>query len=333
MEPFREQNPCGLSKFGLPTYVIGFGKQYPRKVIHNVLLELYNSLISLQVSSDIDRDEIKVMQRTLVACCLVCHQWHEILTSIRGRGVILERNKITLIPSLPRHKLQPILLQQSETEFEQWFPQNYAKALIDSHPKFLPELMPNLIQWLYIPLVKGSSNSANDHTLEPKQREGPCTLAACCLVCHEWNNIFTPILYGDISLPLDEDKFLISQSLLHRTLRHTQPAHKALVKTLLMAPAKDGSTSNLLSICFSMPNLHTLTLNFDKLDPTTLHPNFGYHLRFLSRHCTIQMGQDRVNQNRMNISWELWPKWVSLIRRSRSISPQFHIANNDEDGE
>ena len=61
---------------------------------------------------------------------------------------------------------------------------------------------------------------------------------------------------------------------------------------MTIEPAEDGSTANLLSICFSLPNLHKLILDFNKFDLSTLNPNFVQQLRSLSKPCTIQMGED-----------------------------------------
>ena len=330
MELVHVQNPDRLPQSYLPDQTIRFEKQYPREVIRNILLELYKSLRSLQTSPNFWGDRIKAIQRSLAACCLVCRQWHEIFTSIRGWGSVLERSKRSLVPSLPNHELQPTLLQWSGAESDlpiyQWLPRNYTTALVDSHPKFLPELVPNLIHWIDVSLTQ-SPTYFNGYS----SRKAPRTLAACCLVCREWNKIVTPILYKDITLPLDEDTHLSSQSLLQRTLRHTKPAHKALVKIVSIVPAKDRSIADFLSICLSMPNLHKLMLDFKELDPTTLHPNLGYYLRFLSKRCTIQMAGGY--NGRMNIDWESWPKWVSFIRHSRTMSILSNFNIDDKEGE
>ena len=142
------------------------------------------------------------------------------------------------------------------------------------------------------------------------------TMVACCLVCHEWNRIFTPILYTDIHL--GGKKSLLTRSLLHRTFRYTQPSRTSLVKTMSIEPAEDGSTADSLSICFSLPNLQKLTLEFWNIDLALLHPNFAQSLRSLSRCCTIEMG--RSYSAKITTQWQSLTRWVSFIRCSRLAS-------------
>ena len=148
------------------------------------------------------------------------------------------------------------------------------------------------------------------------------TIAACCLVSREWNRIFTPVLYGDIFLA--GKKPLLTRSLLHRTFQHTKPTHKALVRTMTIQLAEDGSTANSLSICLSLPNLHKLIIDIPKVDPTTLHSTFAQYLRSLSRCCAIQMRGDSRYWNRIMTQWQSLPIWINFIRRSRSIPCGFY---------
>ena len=184
-----------------------------------------------------------------------------------------------------------------------------------SHPKFLPELIHNLLPGLYTRNVYEyslyyywSNNEAKSVTQS--------TLAACCLVSHEWNRIFTPILYEHIHL--GRNKSLLTRSLLHRTFQHTKPTHKALVRTVTIELAKDGSTANSLSICFSFPNLHKLIIDLKSVNPTTLHSNFAQNLQSLSRCCCIQMRGDLIGKE-IATQWKSLPIWINFFRRSRSI--------------
>ena len=185
-----------------------------------------------------------------------------------------------------------------------------------SHPKFLPELTQNILPGFY----KFVDKSFYFYWQNEKKSVIQSTLAACCLVSREWNRIFTPSLYGDIFLA--GRKPLLTRSLLHRTFRQTQPAHKALVKTMTIAPAEDGSTANLLSICFSMPNLRKLILDFKKFNISALHSNFVQQLRSLSKSCAIQMVEDAEGD--VNIgTWGSLPSFINFTRRSRSTSCRF----------
>ena len=153
------------------------------------------------------------------------------------------------------------------------------------------------------------------------------TLAACCLVSHEWNKIFTPILYENIFL--GGKKSLLTRSLLHRTFKHTKTTHKALVKTMTIELAEDGSTANSLSVCFSFPNLHKLLIDLKRVNPATLHSNFAQNLQSLSRCCTIQMRGDFSSNNDIRARWQSLPIWINFIRRSRLI-PCGLFANTSE---
>ena len=179
-----------------------------------------------------------------------------------------------------------------------------------SHPKFLPELTQNILPGFYKRLNK---DSGYFQWRDEDESIIQSTLAACCLVSREWNRIFTPILYGYIFL--GEKEPLLTQSLLHRTFRKTQPAHKSLVKTMTIAPAEDGSTANSLSICFSFPNLHKLIIDLKRVDPATLHSNLAQHLRSLSRCCSIRMRGDSIGE--IDTRWQSLPIWINFIRRSR----------------
>ena len=191
-----------------------------------------------------------------------------------------------------------------------------------SHPTFLPELTLNILLGFY----RCSYHVSGFLYWKDEEKSViQSTLAACCLVSREWNRIFTPILYGDIFLA--GKKPLLTRSLLHRTLCQTQPTHKTLVKTMTIAPAEDGSTANLLSICFSLPNLRKLILDFKEFDLSTLNPEFVQQLRSLSTHCTIQMGKD--GHNVVIGGWEPLPNYIDFMRRSKLASRRFGASNFD----
>ena len=196
-----------------------------------------------------------------------------------------------------------------------------------SHPKFLPELIQSMLPGFYERL------SRYPGFFEWKNEDKPViqsTIAACCLVSRDWNSIFTPILYGDIFL--GGRKPLCTRSLLHRTFRQTQPARKSLVKTMTIAPAEDGSTANLLSICFSFsfPNLRELILDSKKLDFSALHPRFAEHLRSLSRWYTIQIEEIEGNSRGVvGVDWGSLPRYIDFTRRSKSTSCRVHTSSSD----
>ena len=183
-----------------------------------------------------------------------------------------------------------------------------------SHPKFLPDLTRNLLPGFY----KRADNFWGKLRWENEDKSViQSTLAACCLVSREWNRIFTPILYKDILLKGKNS--LLTRSLLHRTFQHTKPTHKALVRTMSIELAEDGSTANSLSICFSFPNLYKLIIDLPEVEvnPATLHSSFSQNLQSLSRCCSMQMVGDYMGG--IATQWQSLPIWINFIRRSRSI--------------
>ena len=205
---------------------------------------------------------------------------------------------------------------ESQEDNAGWLPKDYTAVLLKTRSKFLPDLMPNMIAGISIHMEKHYRRDV----YEVKEEKGSViqsTLAACCLVSHEWNRIFTPMLYENIIL--GGKKSLLTRSLLQRTFRHTQPTYKALVRTMTIELAEDGSTANSLSICFSLPNLHKLIIDLKRADPATLHSNFAQNLQSLSRCCAIQMRRDLGSDNDIRTQWQSLPIWINFIRRSRSI--------------
>ena len=285
------------------------GEKLPSELIPKLLLKLY------EVVSNSDPQRCKALHKTLASCRLVCRRWRRIVISERKRFIIRADNKNWSVPSWYMLKRTPLLLQDGSGINQGC--QNYREDLMKSHPKFLPELTWNILPGLY-------QRDGFFRWKDEKTSVVQSTLAACCLVSRNWNRTFNPILYGDVWL--GEKNPLITQSLLHRTLRQT-PAHKALVKTMTIVPAEDGSTSNLLSICFSMPNLHRLLLDFKKSDLSKVHPGLVHHLRSLSKCCIIQMEED--HEGNANIySWELLPSYINFTRRSKSTSGKFWIVSS-----
>ena len=286
-------------------------ERYPKELIEKILLELCWSF------SDYDPQRGKVLRRTLAACRLVCKEWSVLVRSEDGRFIIqLRYDRKWWSPSFSWYMLRrtsPLLTDEGGSNQEGnagWLPEDYTAALLKTRPKFLPDLVPNLI-----PEILWSNYEWNrDRSLAQS------TLAAGCLVSHEWNRIFTPILYEHIHL--GRNKSLLTRSLLHRTFQHTKPTHKALVRTMTIELAEDGSTANSLSICFcfNFPNLHKLIIDLPEVevDPATLHSNFAQNLQSLSRCCAVQMGGD--SDDEIITQWQSLPIWINFIRRSRLIS-------------
>ena len=287
-------------------------EKLPYKLVPKILLKLY------EVFPDYDAHRGKVLRKTLAACRLVCRRWSVIVTSVRRRFIIQVDNKEW--PSSTWYIVRPMPLRVHEEEettqesCSQWFPETYSTTLAKCRLKFLLEFLPGIIQGLYICRNKQGTGweSENRSVIQG-------TLAACCLVSREWNRIYTPILYADIFL--GRKKPLRTRSLLHRTFQHIKQAHKALVKTVIIRHAEDGSTSNLLSICFSLPNLRRLILDFERYELSALHPSFVQQLQLLSKGCTVQMMED--SGGNVDVSWGLLPRYIKFVQRAKSTSRKF----------
>ena len=297
------------------------GEKLPSKLIPKLLLKLYELF-----SDYYDPQRGKVLRRTLAACRLVCRQWSKIVAPKRSWFIIRVDGKEWASCSWYRVRRPPLQLQDGRRRDQESdtgpFTQSYSENLMKSHPKFLPELTQNILPGFY----KREDNYHGYFRWKDEEKSViQSTLAACCLVSREWNRIFTPVLYEEIFLGVKNP--LLTRSLLHRTFRQTHPAHKALVKTMTIAPAVDGSTANLLSICFSLPNLRKLILDFKRFDLSTLNPNFVQQLRSLSTLCTIQIQEDGHN---VEIGgWESLPCYVDFMRRTKSASLGFHASSSD----
>ena len=289
-------------------------KQFPRELLGKIFLELY------EPPSYHDPQYGKVLRGTLAACRLVCRHWSSTV-KLNGDGfVILAYNKKWPSPPVSWYILRrtPLVIQDGRRRNQEsdtgWLSENYMVALAKWRLKFLPEFAPGIIMGLY--RKWNPSRSYESWWSDEKPSVIQSTLAACCLVSHEWNTIFTPILYEEI---LPEAKNPIhSQSLLHHTFRHMQPARKVFVKAMTIALTKDRSTANLLSICFSLPNLRKLTLDFKNFSLSALHPDSTQRLRTLSKRCTIQMGDGGVD-----VEWGSLPSYINFMRRSKSTSHGF----------
>ena len=287
------------------------GEKLPGTLVTKLLLKLYELFFDCGPQRGI------VLRRTLAACRLVCRKWDRIVKSTPGRFFIRAYDKEW--PSLsPAHPIIP----HHDTVYrfqDKGGIKTYTKMLSKYHPKFLPELLKYVMPGLYRRRTNGTAWKDEDRAVTRR------TLAACCLVSREWTTISTSFLYGDICLGGRES--LLTRYLLHRTFQQTHPAHKALVKTVTIAPAEDGSTANLLSICLNLPNLSKLLLKFDGIDLSELHPDFTQQLRSLPKCCTIKIVENQFGE--VVVDWELLPSYINFTRRLNSTSRNFKIKYAD----
>ena len=248
----------------------------------------------------------KVIPSLPFELCPICHQWHRMVLMVWCGRIVLERSKENICENAP----QTLTTLALRSNLELQVPPNYARILAASRTRLPPELIQSMIPWI---CERDSIYYGDGRQLIQR------ALLACCLVSREWNMIFTPVLYEEIFL--GHKNPLLTQSLLHRTLRYTQPAHKALVKTMMMKPKEDGSSSSILSICFSSPHLRKLILSLNEFDLSALHPNFVQQLRSLSKRCIVQIVED--DEDYVDVDWASLPRYIDFTRRSKSTSRKF----------
>ncbi|KAK7689439.1 hypothetical protein QCA50_007231 [Cerrena zonata] len=109
--------------------------------------------------------------------------------------------------------------------------QQYLRLLSDGHwqQTFVSDLISEIVTALRYPVEwdPTGATSWDEYDALYGRRITRTTLASCCLVCYEWNQLFTPALYESIAV--DHDKLA---SLLLRTLWYDQPARKELIHTI-----------------------------------------------------------------------------------------------------
>ena len=193
-------------------------------------------------------------------------------------------------------------------------PPQYCRQLVKEGPPetgyrriFLPELVYYIPQGLY---RKDRGDSCTQVYRWEWEDEWMVrrTLAAWCLVCHEWNKIFTPFLYRNIflggSIPIH------TVSLLRRTLWHSQRPYQDLIQTMDVR-AEDGSTTSILLAALKCPNLRLLILS--ELNISRLHPKLSQHIRLLSKSCTIRMYAQWLEGDRQKLLLQL----VGFLRHAQ----------------
>lgn len=155
---------------------------------------------------------------------------------------------------------------------------------------------------------KASTSDASDWTYESTMLIQK-TLASCTRVCHEWNRVFTPLLYKSIVIgktrSTDTDKYL----------RQVGPANKVFITTIRVEAAEDVSPANVLfGLISGLPNLHELTL--DGLLLSKCHRRFPQLIHSLSRKCMVKLRYTQEHGGG-RVRWEILPNWITSIQQSR----------------
>ncbi|KAK7681426.1 hypothetical protein QCA50_015518 [Cerrena zonata] len=144
------------------------------------------------------------------------------------------------------------------------------------HQVFLPELVPELVFALAHCGGRNSSELKND------KENTRYTFYSCCLVCHDWNRLFTPLLYERIFLYNDEKALLLCH-----TLWKLQPAHRNLVEDICILFDKISSHSSWTIVLTKLPNLKHV--HIIHLDIVYIHPRFSLITKLLLKHCQVSV--------------------------------------------
>ena len=115
--------------------------RFPLEILDRVLLKLY------EPPSYHEPWWVEIRHRTLLSCRLVCRRWSMIVQWSWDRFTIRASNKTWPCPSLSWYIIRgkPLILQECDPE---WLLERYSTALIHPGPKFLPELLPNMVAGL-----------------------------------------------------------------------------------------------------------------------------------------------------------------------------------------
>ena len=167
---------------------------------------------------------------------------------------------------------------------------------------FLPELVPILVSAL-------ERHNWGDDWEGKNERLRRTTLAACCLVCHEWHKLFAPLLYEELIL---DSTFIDASSLRH-------PAYNKLVRKLTVDLKSEYHIQSVwILISSNIPNLCELVI--EQFDHSKFHPRLAQHLRSLSKRCNIILRPPSLP-----IQPELAPSWFRFLRSSQPSSCDLNV--------
>ena len=110
-------------------------------------------------------------------------------------------------------------------------------------------------------------------------------LYSFCLVSHQWNRTFTPLLYVDVTLDDHNAGMELPTLLLRRTLWHTHPARKDLIERMQVFSSRKSPSTLWMVVLSNLPNLRELMIH--QFDHSQFHPKLAQHIRSLSKRCTI----------------------------------------------
>lgn len=153
----------------------------------------------------------------------------------------------------------------------------------DSHRVFLPELVHEFVADLRSELLDDMLCGRHSNALKAEIR-------AFCLVCRDWNLIFTPLLYRVIAFGMYDKK---EMALLYGTLSRVQPARRDLVHIISLYFTPETPDENKWMVLLNqLPNLRELRIS--NLDISHLLPISSHCLKRLSKHCRVRL-ECRIN--------------------------------------
>lgn len=183
--------------------------------------------------------------------------------------------------------------------------QAYLKGV--SHRRFLPELVPELVQHIQLVSVQSTggpeilSFNARDAWYLNQRMIVLKWLYSCCLVCRYWKELFTPALYREIVI--DE----VWMHLLRRTLWHNRPDHIRLIHALIIR-IHSPYPAGLMPFLYPLPNLAIFVI--DGFDFSRCPPLFPRISKLLPQICKVDIcGHD--------IHPSLLPNLIRFIQRAK----------------
>ena len=185
--------------------------------------------------------------------------------------------------------------------------QQYLKLLSDGrlHQTFVSDLVWEIVEVLRYPLTwdEAAFPSWDDYDSIYGQRITRKSLWSCCLVCREWNELFTPALYETIVI--DNEKM---GTYLFQTLLRYRPTHKDLIHAIEVEC--HNSPHGWTPILVQLPNLRDLTMH--QFDLSRSHPRLSRLFRVLPDGCETWIYGEEVFFHQ-----QLLPQTFQFIRHSQ----------------
>ena len=170
--------------------------------------------------------------------------------------------------------------------------------------RFLPELVPEVLRQ-----ITDQAGVDTDDESPPLSlyRQAQQTHLSCCLTCSYWHQLFTPALYSRVVIGPEKLKLLL------RTLWHTKPVRRDLIKVMMIAGTNPHETPMLPTL----PNLvHIGIEGFDFSQSSPILPRIW---RLLP--CRVNVNGNPIHPNSLPKLIRFMTRAGNLRRYSCSVDP------------